>query len=202
MEGVAAEAASLAGHLGLGKLICLYDCNSISLAATVNLTFTEDVAKRFEAYGWHVVQVADGNDPNAVADAIAAAKAVEDKPSLLVVRTNIGFGQPQAGHLRGARLAAQRRRGALRRNSISAILRSNRSTCPTRQWPISGWPSSVASSAEAEWQGRFEAYVQAYPDLAAEWQRVLAGDLPAGWDARRPHLRTRRQADRDARRRR
>jgi transketolase len=181
MEGVAAEAASLAGHLGLGKLICLYDSNSISLAATVNLTFTEDVAKRFDAYGWHIVQVADGNDPNAVADAIAAAKAMEDKPSLLVIRTNIGFGSPKqdtygvhGSPLNAAEVAQTKQR--LGYPSLEPFYLPDEAVAHLRLAVERG------KQWEAEWQGRFEAYAQAYPELAAEWQRMMAGDLVAGWD--------------------
>jgi len=94
MEGVAAEAASFAGHLKLGKLIYLYDNNQISLAASTDLTFTEDVGKRFEAYGWHTQSVEDGNDVEAIARAIAAARRESSRPSLIIVRTHIGYGSP------------------------------------------------------------------------------------------------------------
>src|SRR5208282_3656733 len=94
MEGVAAEAASLAGHWQLGKLIYLYDDNRITLAGAADLTFTEDRAKRFEAYGWHTVIVAEGNDPAAVEKALRAAQAETQKPSLILARTHIGFGSP------------------------------------------------------------------------------------------------------------
>lgn len=182
MEGIASEAASLAGHLGLGKLICLYDRNFISLAATVNLTFTEDVAKRFEAYGWHVAHVADGNDPNAVADAIAAAQAVEDRPSLLVVRTNIGFASPKQDTygVHGSPLNAEevvRTKQNLGYPSLEPFFLPDEAVAHLREAVERGkrW--------EAAWQGRFEAYAQAYPDLAAEWQRVMSGQLPENWDA-------------------
>ena len=97
MEGVSHEAASLAGTLGLGKLICLYDDNLISLDGPTELSFTEDVEKRFEAYHWHVQRVGDGNDLAAIEAAIEAAKAVKDKPSIIAVRTIIGYGSPKAG---------------------------------------------------------------------------------------------------------
>ena len=97
MEGISHEAASLAGTLGLGKLIFLYDDNLISLDGPTELSFTEDVLKRFEAYHWHVQHVADGNDLEAISKAIEAAKAVTDKPSLIAVRTVIGYGSPKAG---------------------------------------------------------------------------------------------------------
>ena len=97
MEGVSHEAASLAGTLGLGKLIVLYDDNLISLDGPTELSFTEDVLKRFEAYHWHVQRVADGNDLEAIEAAIEAAKAETDRPSLIAVRTVIGYGSPKAG---------------------------------------------------------------------------------------------------------
>ena len=182
MEGVASEAASLAGHLGLGKLICLYDCNTISLAASVNLTFTEDVAKRFEAYGWQVLHVADGNDPNAVADAIAAARAAGDKPSLLVVRTNIGFASPKQDTfgVHGSPLNAEeviQTKKNLGYPSLEPFFLPAEAVAHLRRAVERG------KQREAEWQACFAAYAQAYPDLAAEWQRVMTGRLPDDWDA-------------------
>src|SRR3974377_905593 len=95
MEGVTQEAASLAGHLGLGKLIYLYDQNHISLAGSTELVFTEDVARRFEAYGWHTRSVLDGNDTEDIARAIREAQAEQRRPSLILVRTHIGYGSPK-----------------------------------------------------------------------------------------------------------
>ncbi|MBN1246800.1 MAG: transketolase [Anaerolineae bacterium] len=182
MEGIASEAASLAGHLGLGKLICLYDCNHISLAATINLTFTEDVGKRFEAYGWHVLHVAHGNDPDAVADAIAAAKAVDDKPSLLVVRTNIGFASPKQDTfgVHGAPLNAEdviQTKKNLNYPSLEPFFLPDDAVTHFRLAVERGkrW--------EAQWQECFKAYAETYPVLAAEWQRVIVGKLPDNWDA-------------------
>ena len=112
MEGVASEAASLAGHLKLGKLICLYDDNRVTLAAATDITFTEDRARRFEAYGWHTLPVADGNDLAAIDAALRAARAETARPSLILVRTHIGYGSPeQAGHAsrRTARRSASTR---------------------------------------------------------------------------------------------
>ncbi len=93
MEGVAAEAASLAGHFGLGRLIVLYDANEVTLSATTNVTFSEDVGARFGAYGWHVQRI-DGHDAGAVDAALTAARAIEDRPSLIIARTHIGYGSP------------------------------------------------------------------------------------------------------------
>jgi transketolase len=102
MEGVASEAASLAGHLKLGKLIYLYDDNDISLDGPTSLSFTEDVLKRFEAYGWHTQRVKDGNDLNAIQEAISLAQAEKERPSLISVKTIIGYGSPAAGNQQSA----------------------------------------------------------------------------------------------------
>ena len=135
MEGVAAEAASLAGHLKLGKLIYLYDDNNVTIEGFTNLAFSEDVPKRFESYGWHTLTVADGNDLDAIEAAIREAQSVSDKPSLISVKTIIGFGMPTAGHAQSAQRCARRRRGA--RNETTsrlarrqAVLHSRRSAGP------------------------------------------------------------------------
>ncbi len=182
MEGVASEAASLAGHLKLGKLIMLYDSNHISIDGSTDLAFTEDVGKRYEAYGWHVQKVEDGNhDLKAIADAIAAAKAVTDKPSLIIVTTTIGYGSPnKAGtaDVHGAPLGA---------NEVTL-------TKEKLGWPLEPTfliPDEVlahfrtaidkGSQAEAAWNARFAAYEAAYPAEAAEFKRIMAGELPSGW---------------------
>jgi len=181
MEGVAAEAASLAGQLGLGKLISLYDCNHISLAASTQLTFTEDVAQRFTAYGWHVLHVADGNDVEAVAQAIAAAQQVTDQPSLIVVQTHIGFGSPKHdtfgvhGNPLNTDDVAQTKKN-LGYPSLEPFFIPDEALEHFRQTIERG------KQWEADWQKRFEAYAQAYPDLAAEWKRLMSGQLPEGWD--------------------
>jgi len=182
MEGVVAEAASLAGHLRLGKLIVLYDQNSVSLAGSTALTFTEDVVKRFEAYGWQVLEVPDGNDLEAIDEAISKAKGEKEKPSLICVRTVIGYGAPtKAGtfHVHGAPLGPEEARAA-KRNL--------------------GWPedlpfyvpeevrahfSALRAKAEAQedgWQKLFAEYEKAYPELAREFRRRMEGELPADWD--------------------
>jgi len=186
MEGVASEAASLAGHLGLGKLIYLYDDNHISIEGSTDLTFTEDVERRFEAYGWHVQRVDDGNDRAAIAAAIEAAQAATKQPSLIMVRTHIAYGSPgkqdtAAAH--GAPLGAE----------------EVRRTKENLGWPVEP-PFHVPDEAltrfrealergrawEAEWQAHFEAYAAEYPQLAAEWQTTMRGQLPVGWDADLP----------------
>jgi len=185
MEGVAAEAASLAGHLKLGKLIYLYDDNRISIEGSTDLAFTEDRALRFQAYGWHVQQV-DGNDLEAVAKAIRAAQAETERPSLIIARTIIGYGSP---HKQGT---AEAHGEPLGEDEV-------RATKEALGWPpepafyipdeaLAHFRQALARGQEweADWQRRFAAYAQAYPDLAAEWQRLMRGELPPDWDADMP----------------
>jgi transketolase len=181
MEGVAHEAASLAGHLELGKLVVFYDSNRICLAGSTNMSFTDDVARVFDGYGWHVQTVADGNDLDALARATEAAKAVTDRPSLVIVKTEIGYGSPKQGTfgVHGSPLNAEQ------------VIETKRKLGYPSEEPFFIPPEALAhlrgavergKAAEAEWRGRFEAYREAHPDLAAELERVTAGDLPKGWD--------------------
>lgn len=180
-EGVASEAASLAGHLRLNKLIVLYDSNRISLAASTELTFTEDVGKRFEAYGWNVLHVADGNDAEQVTSMLVAAHQVMDKPTLIVVRTHIGFGSPKHdtfgvhGSPLNADEVAQTKKN-LGYPSLEPFHIPDEALAHFRTAVERG------KLAEAKWQEHLEAYAQAYPPLAAEWKRVIGGQLPDGWD--------------------
>jgi transketolase len=186
MEGVASEACSLAGHLGLGKLNILYDQNHISLSGTTSLTFTEDVGARFAAYGWHVQHVADGNDLAAVEAALACARAVTTQPSLIVVRTIIGYGAPHKQNTfeaHGSPLGPDELRAA----------KENLGWPPEPMFWIppeaeAHFRTAVArgQEAEREWNARMQAYREAYPELARELARRLAGELPAGWDAELP----------------
>lgn len=182
MEGVAAEAASMAGHLGLGKLIAFWDDNSITIEGSTDLAFTEDVAGRFASYGWHTVKVDDGNDLEALDAAIEAAKA-DPRPSMICVKTVIGFGSPSKA---GSEKAHGEPLGA------EEIIRTKQNL---------GWPSvepfyvpdevraemgsAVARGAEqqAEWQRRFDAFAAAQPDVAEGLNAALNRRLPAGWDA-------------------
>ena len=181
MEGVASEAASLAGHLKLGKLICLYDNNSVTLSAGVAMTFTEDRAKRFQAYGWQTIDVADGNDLDALAAALAAARAETGRPSLILVRTHLGFGSPEQDSFKahGSPLG------------VTDVAK----TKDKLGWPIEPAffvpPQALAhfreavergAAAEADWGRRMQAYEAAFLDLARELQARLRGDMPAGWD--------------------
>jgi len=188
MEGVASEAASLAGHLGLGKLIYLYDDNHISIEGSTDLAFTEDVERRFQAYGWHVQRVADGNDLAAIAGAIEAAQAVTDQPSLIMVRTHIAYGSP------GKQDSAEAHGAPLGEEEV-------RRTKENLGWPTEPpfyIPDEVlphfreaverGHAWEAEWQARFEAYAAEYSQLAAGWQTIMGGQLPVGWDTNLPHF--------------
>ncbi len=185
MEGVAAEAASLAGHLRLGRLIALYDSNRISLSATTSVTFTEDVGRRFEAYGWHVQHV-DGNDLVVVDSALAAAKAVTDRPSLIIATTHIGYGSPNKQDTfkaHGEPLGEDEVRATKRALGWpedktfyvpDEALRHFRRAVPQGQvW-------------EEEWRRRIEAYRAAHPDLARVFEQALAGEIPEGWEAHLP----------------
>jgi transketolase len=180
MEGVAREAASLAGHLGLGKLVYLYDSNEISLAASTNLTFTEDVAQTFGGYGWHVLSV-DGMDVDAVVRALEAARSVADKPSLIIARTQIGFGSPKAGRygVHGSPLNADEVIATKR-----ALGYPSEEPFFVPEQALERMRGAVARGKELEdgWRKRFDAYAKEYPDLAAEWTRVIDGKLPEGWD--------------------
>ncbi len=186
MEGITHEAASLAGHLKLGKLVWLYDDNKISLDGPTSLHFTEDVGKRFEAYGWHVLKVAQGDsDVDAIDKAIAAAKT-DPRPSLIMVRTTIGFGSP---HKAGTCEAHGAPLGADEVKATKVALGWD----PDKQFYIpdeakAHFAAAVdrGSLAEAEWQKRFDAWAAANPALASEWKTALRGELPADWDAAIP----------------
>jgi len=182
MEGVASEAASLAGHLQLGKLICLYDDNYVSLAAGTDIAFTEDRAKRFEAYGWQTITVADGNDIAAINAAIDKARADTARPSLILVRTQIGFGSPE--------------QGSFKAHGSPLGVEDVKKTKEKLGWPVQ--PDFLipepalkhfrealdrGAKEETEWKGRLDVYTKAFPELAKELNDRLQGKLPAGWDA-------------------
>jgi transketolase len=182
MEGVASEAASLAGHLKLGKLICLYDDNYVTLSAGTDITFSEDRAQRFEAYGWQTIHVNDGNDLDAINAAIKAAREDTTRPSLILIRTHIGFGSPEQDSYKahGSPLG------------VDNVKRTKQNL---------GWPTEPAflvpdaalehmrqalqrgQQAQDDWNGRLDGYTSAFPELAAELQQRLNGQLPDGWDA-------------------
>ncbi|MFA4884997.1 MAG: transketolase [Desulfotomaculaceae bacterium] len=182
MEGVSHEAASLAGHLKLGKLICLYDDNRICIEGSTDLVYTEDRAGRFEAYRWHVQQVSDGNDTESLAAAIQAAQAVKDKPSIIMVRTHIGCGSPNKQDSAAA-------------HGEPLGLEEVKRTKEKLGWPqepdffIPGQVQSYFSNIvaqnikhEKEWQSLFSAFAAAYPELAGQYRQWISGKLPDGWD--------------------
>lgn len=185
MEGVASEAGSLAGHLGLGKLIALYDNNHVTLSASTNVAFSEDVGARYRAYGWHVQDVADGNDIAAIERAIQAAKDVVDRPSLILVKTVLGFGSPKKAG------SYEAHGNPLGPDEVAATKKNL------------GWPaepaflvppeaakhlSAVERGAEAQraWQARYDAYAKQFPELARELERRFAKKLPPGWSEKLP----------------
>jgi transketolase len=182
MEGVASEAASLAGHLKLGKLICLYDNNSVTLSAGTDMTFSEDRARRFEAYGWQTISIADGNDLKAIDAALETARAETTRPSLILVRTHLGFGSPEQDSFKahGSPLG------------VADVAKTKAKL---------GWPAEPpflvpepalvrfreaferGAKLESQWNARMAAYKSAFPDLAQELHLRLKAELPSGWDA-------------------
>ncbi len=183
MEGVAAEAASLAGHLGLGRLICLYDDNEISIEGDTDITFTEDVPKRFEAYGWQVLTVEDGNDLAAIENAIEKGRKEDQQPTLIVLHTQIAFGSPnlQGSHeAHGAPLGEEEIRltkGCLGCDEDSVFCVTDPVIEHCRQVVARG------EAAEAAWQEQFKSYTAAHPELGDAWLNALTGFMPRGWDA-------------------
>jgi transketolase len=181
MEGVASEAASLAGHLRLGKLIYLYDDNHISIEGSTEITFTEDRGKRFEAYGWQVLRVEDGLDVEAVDRAIQVAKA-DPRPSLIIVPNIIGYGLPTRA---GTAKAHGEPPGDVELDGAKEKLgwpKEPRFYIPEESLALFRQALDKGARLEAEWQQKFAAYQAAYPDLAAELARRLAGELSANWD--------------------
>lgn len=185
MEGVSSEAASLAGHLQLGRLIYLYDDNHVSIDGSTDLAFTEDRTARFAAYGWHVQAVEDGNDVEAVDSALRAARA-DPRPSLIAVRTTIGYGAPTKQG------TAKAHGEALGDDELNAAKKN-------LGWPLEPRfliPGDVLEffreavdqgrQAEADWKKRLDAYCREFPSLGVELDRRLLGELPSGWDSDLP----------------
>jgi transketolase len=182
MEGVSSETCSLAGHLGLGKLIVLYDDNHISIDGPTDLAFTEDRMGRYAAYGWHTQQVSDGNDTESIRKAIEKARMVTDKPSIIAARTHIGYGSP---HMQDSADA----HGAPLGEAEVRLTRENL-----------GWPVELdfhipeealgnfrralkrGTELEEEWKDLFADYERKHPDLAAQWRQMWSEDLPTGWE--------------------
>ncbi len=186
MEGVASEAASLAGHLRLGKLIYLYDDNRITLSAGTDITFTEDRARRFEAYGWHAQSIDDGNDLSALEQALSSARTETKRPSLILVRTHLGYGSPNkqdSYKAHGSPLGQEEVR--LTKQNLgwpteSAFYIPNQALAHFREAIVKG------TREEAAWSSRLSAYTHAFPELAQELQQATRGELPVGWDENIP----------------
>jgi transketolase len=185
MEGISHEACSLAGALGLGKLIALYDDNNISIDGEVRGHgdtpgwFLDDTPKRFEAYGWHVIPKVDGHDAEAIQAAIEQARAVSDKPTLICCQTIIGFGSPN-------KQGKEECHGAALGDDEIALTRENlgwnHAPFVIPDGIRQGWDAKErGAAAESEWNARFDAYAKAYPTEAAEFKRRMAGELPADW---------------------
>lgn len=184
MEGIASEAASLAGNLGLGKLICFYDDNRITIEGKTELAFREAVKARFEAYGWHVVgDEHDGNDLKDLSEAIEAAQAQTERPSLIIVRTHIGFGSPNkqdSASAHGEPLGEEELR--LTKQNLGWPAEPD-FHIPEASLQVYRKAIEKGERLEAEWQKRFNAYAAAYPGLAEAWRGAMNGKLPEGWDA-------------------
>jgi transketolase len=182
MEGVASEAASLAGHLGLGRLICLYDDNDISIEGSTDITFTENVAQRFGAYNWHVLHVDDGNDLGAIEQALCDAKAETDRPTLIILRTHIAYGSPNkqgSADAHGAPLGEAEvclAKGFLGCDKDLLFCVPENGLAHTRRTVARG------RQVEEQWRELFAAYTKAHPKPADDWINAITGFLPRDWD--------------------
>jgi transketolase len=179
MEGISHEACSLAGTLGLGKLIAFWDDNGISIDGHVEGWFTDDTPKRFESYGWHVIAGVDGHDAEALQKAIDTAKAMTDKPTLICCKTTIGFGSPNKA---GSHACHGAPLGEEEINLTKAALGWEHAAFEVPTDVQAGWDAKEkGAAAEKAWDAKFAAYKAEHPELAAEFERRMAGDLPADW---------------------
>ncbi len=179
MEGISHEACSLAGTLGLGKLIAFWDDNGISIDGEVEGWFTDDTPKRFEAYGWHVIPDVDGHDPEAIQKAIDLAKDMSSKPTLICCKTTIGFGSPNKA---GSHACHGAPLGEEEINLTKAALGWDHGPFEVPKDVYQGWDAKdKGAKAEAEWNEKFAAYKAEFPEQAAEFERRMKGDLPADW---------------------
>jgi transketolase len=183
MEGVSSEASSLAGHYKLNKLVVLWDDNEVALSTATSAVFTEDVVARYQAYGWHTIRVTDGNDLEALSAALQEAREQTDKPTFIAVRTIIGYGSPKK---QGTSAAHGEPLG---KDEVIAA-KNNLGWPADAEFLIPGevlehFRAAVEDGqiAESEWNARYDAYAQAFPDLAKQWEQAQAGELPDGWDA-------------------
>jgi transketolase len=182
MEGISSEAASLAGHLGLGRLICIYDDNEISIEGSTDITFTENVGQRFAAYNWHVITVDDGNDLAAIEKALRSAQAEEARPSLIVLRTHIAYGSPNkqgSAEAHGAPLGEQE--VCLTKDFLGC----DKDLCfcvPDSALDHCRQVAERGQAAEDQWQERYAAYTKAHPELADRWINAVSHFMPRDWD--------------------
>lgn len=182
MEGISHEACSLAGTLGLGKLIAFWDDNGISIDGHVEGWFSDDTPKRFESYGWHVIAGVDGHDPEAIKNAVETAKAMTDKPTMICCKTTIGFGSPNKA---GSHACHGAPLGEEEINLTKAALGWDHGPFEVPTELYQGWDAKEkGAAAEKEWNEKFAAYKKDFPELAAEFERRMAGDLPADWAAK------------------
>ncbi|HVS93258.1 MAG TPA: transketolase [Mucilaginibacter sp.] len=186
MEGVASEAASLAGHLELGNIIYIYDDNHISIEGDTDITFNEDVAERFRAYGWHVQEVADANDIHAISNAISNARIEVSKPSLIKVRSHIAYGSPNKVDTAGAHGSP------LGGDEVKLVKKffgfdpEQSFVVPDEVLEYYRFCGSKGEPLEEKWNDLFAQYKQKFPELAAEYELAVSGELPKGWDANLP----------------
>ncbi len=181
MEGISHEACSLAGTLGLGNLVAFWDDNGISIDGHVEGWFTDNTPQRFEAYGWHVIADVDGHDAVAISKAVKMAKAMTDQPTLICCKTTIGFGSPNKAGTHACHGAAL---GQDEVNLTKAALGWDHEAFVIPENVYAGWDAKAkGAKAEQEWNEKFAAYKAAYPELAAEYERRVVGDLPANWAA-------------------
>ncbi|MBF6647448.1 transketolase [Methylobacter sp. BlB1] len=181
MEGISHEACSLAGTLGLGNLIAFWDDNGISIDGHVEGWFTDNTPMRFESYGWHVIPDVDGHDSQAIHKAIEMAKAMTDKPTLICCKTTIGFGSPNK---KGSHACHGAPLGQDEINLTKAALGWDHDAFEVPANIYAGWDAKAkGAKAEQEWNEKFAAYKAAYPELAAEYERRMSGELPSNWTA-------------------
>jgi transketolase len=186
MEGITSEAASLAGHLGLGRLICIYDDNNISIEGKTDITFSEDVATRFKAYNWQVLTVEDGNDTDAIFMALHSAQSETGKPSLIILKTHIAFGSPNkqdTADAHGSPLGVEE----IRLTKECLQWKNEEPFCVPEE-ALTHFRKCLESgkNLENEWKKKFQAYKEAYPELTDQWVNAMSGFLPEGWDSEIP----------------
>ncbi|HTN38945.1 MAG TPA: transketolase [Arachidicoccus sp.] len=186
MEGISSEAASIAGHLKLGSLVYVYDDNQITIEGSTSLAFNEDVGERFRSYGWHVQRVEDGNDVSRITEAVERGKAEKERPSLIIVRTQIGYGSPNkmdTAEAHGAPLGEEEVRKVKEGFGFNPEVSFD---VPPEVLTFYRDKGDVGVERQSKWEKLFEAYTKAYPDLAAAFVGAQKGALPANWDATLP----------------